>query len=282
MTSLSPNPLAKHFRQPAIYISLPSGGKYWPENHLEMPLSNEIPVYPMTTKDEITLKTPDALLNGAGMVAVIQSCCPNIKEAWSMPSIDVDTVLISIRIASYGHTMDVSTKCPKCTEDNDYAVDLRTALETIQVPDYSAPEKINGLKIVFKPQSFQVANKANMASFEEEKILSALNNESIPIEQKSLIVTQQMQKVVELTADTLTASTAYIELEDGEAVNNPDFIREFYQNAESKIIRTVQARLSAFSKEAAIKPYKVQCSSCQHQFEMNVDFNYSSFFAVGF
>jgi hypothetical protein len=61
----------------------------------------------MTTKDEITLKTPDALLNGQGVVNVIESCCPAIKDAWAMPSIDVDATLIAIRIASYGNQMDL-------------------------------------------------------------------------------------------------------------------------------------------------------------------------------
>ena len=31
--------------------------------------------------DEITFKTPDALLNGQATVDVIQSCIPNIKDA---------------------------------------------------------------------------------------------------------------------------------------------------------------------------------------------------------
>jgi hypothetical protein len=70
------NPLAKHFRQPAIYLRLPSQGQYWPENAITLPVTGELPVYPMTTKDEITLRTPDALINGTGVVSVIESCIP--------------------------------------------------------------------------------------------------------------------------------------------------------------------------------------------------------------
>ena len=77
----SSNPLAKHFRQPALYIKLPSSGRFWPDGSIEIPLNGEIPVYPMTAKDEIMIRTPDALLNGAGTVSVIQSCCPNILDA---------------------------------------------------------------------------------------------------------------------------------------------------------------------------------------------------------
>ena len=76
------NPLTKFFRQPAIYLKLPSNGAFWPNDAIELPLTGEIPVYPLTTKDEIILRTPDALLNGEGVVEVIQSCCPSIKDAW--------------------------------------------------------------------------------------------------------------------------------------------------------------------------------------------------------
>ena len=42
------NPLQKYFRQPAIYVKLPSDGKFYPEGTLEMPVNKEIPIYPMT------------------------------------------------------------------------------------------------------------------------------------------------------------------------------------------------------------------------------------------
>ena len=102
------NPLNKYFRQASVFITLPSAGQYWPEGTLVMPETGQLPVYPMTTRDEITLKTPDALMNGTGMVEVIQSCCPNIKNAWEMPSVDVDTVLIAVRKIGRAHRLNSS------------------------------------------------------------------------------------------------------------------------------------------------------------------------------
>ena len=61
MSNPASNPLFKHFKQPAIYLNLPSKGQYWPEGSIDYPATGDIPVYPMTVKDEITLKTPDAL-----------------------------------------------------------------------------------------------------------------------------------------------------------------------------------------------------------------------------
>ena len=85
------NPLNKYFRQAAIHITLPSNGDYPP--HVVTPsATGEFPVMPMTAKDEIKFKTPDALMNGQGVVDVIQSGIPNIKDAWQIKSHDVDTI----------------------------------------------------------------------------------------------------------------------------------------------------------------------------------------------
>ena len=81
------NPLKQYFRQPSIYIQLPSGGRFYQEGSLEPTANNEYPVLPMTTLDEITYRTPDALFNGNAVNSVIESCIPNIKSAWGMPEI---------------------------------------------------------------------------------------------------------------------------------------------------------------------------------------------------
>ena len=123
------NPLSKFYRQPKIYLSLPSKGKFYPEGAVEIPDNGEVPVFAMTAKDELTLKTPDALLNGAATVELIQSCIPNIKNAWAMPILDLDACLIAIRIATYGETMDVETTPPNTQTPAQYTIDLRQILD---------------------------------------------------------------------------------------------------------------------------------------------------------
>ena len=134
---MSNNPLTQYFRQPAIYVKLPSNGQHYPEAALKMPANNELPVYPMTAIDEITYRTPDALFNGNAVVNVIKSCIPSIQDPWAIPAMDVDTILVAIRIASYGHTMEISTSCPHCQHEADYGLDLRTVMERMRAPDYS-------------------------------------------------------------------------------------------------------------------------------------------------
>ena len=164
------NPLARHFRQPSIYIKLTSGGQFWKEGAVDLPAMGEIPVLPMTAKDEITLRTPDALINGTSVVQVIQSCCPNINDAWEMPSIDVDSTLIAIRIASYGPKMSITATCPKCNEEHDYDVDLQEALADIKAPDYNQTiTSPDGLEFKFRPLTYLQVSKAGVVQFEEQQ-----------------------------------------------------------------------------------------------------------------
>jgi len=276
----STNPLARHFRQPAIYFRLPSQGAYWPANTLTLPAHGEIGIMPMTTRDEITLKTPDALLNGQGVVSVIESCCPDIQDAWQMPSIDVDATLIAIRIASYGHQMDFDTTCPHCGSSNEHAIDLTQVLSNIQAPDYNIPLEVSGLKITLRPQPYTSANKTNMIAFEEQQLLRTLGEIEDDPESAKARFDQHLSKVIELNIGLLSTSTAAIITDDGTVVTDQQYISEFFNNADNRVIKAVQGRLKELSEAAGIKPITVICLNpdCQKEFPVSITFDYSSFF----
>ena len=274
------NPLAKHFRQPAIYIKLPSQGKFWPEGSLNMPVTGEIAVYPMTTRDEITLRTPDALINGSGVVDVIQSCCPEIVNAWNMPSVDVDSVIIAIRIASYGDAMNFTSQCPSCKNVDDYALALQEALGQIRMPSYSTPLEVNSVKIKLKPQPYFDLNKTNQAEFEQQKLLQAIQNTQLADDLRNIEITKHVNRILEIGYQTLTSSTESIET-DGQLVTDKNFIKEFYQNSPAQVSKTVRDHLTSINKQASFKPMHVNCTQCNHTFDIQITFDYASFFGLG-
>ena len=276
------NPLSGYFRHPAIYMRLPSKGRFWPNESLDMPVNEELAVYPMTAKDEITLKTPDALLNGAGIVSVIQSCIPEIKDAWQTPSVDVDALLIAIRIATYGHNMDFDTVCPHCNAENSHAIDLRPYLDGLVAPDYSEKVEYNDIKIKLRPQPYFTANKTSMIQFEEQKIIDTLNNATMDPEVKNIEITKSMQRLTEISVNTLRDSTDYIEMSDGTIVTNKDHILEFYQNVENKLTREIQVKLGEYNDSFQIKPQQVQCGECTKTYAIPMSFDYANFFGNGF
>ena len=282
-TIANDNPLSKHFRQPSIYFKLPSSGKYWADGSLTMPETGEIGVMPLTTRDEITLKTPDALLNGQGVVDVIQSCCPDIKDAWAMPSIDVDATLIAIRIASYGNQMDFGTTCPHCKTEQDHALDLGQTLSSIDPPSYDVPLVINGLRIKVHPQPYFALNKTNMIAFEEQQIVRSLQGLENDTQEAKKRFDEHLAKIIDLNINLLSSSTESIETADGTIVTNPEHIQEFYNNADTKVIRKLQEYLNELNVKSGIKPLDVTCTEeeCGKEYPVNITFDYASFFGSG-
>lgn len=277
------NPLAKHFRQPAIYIKLPSGGRYWEAGSLEMPESGEIAVYPMTTRDEITLRTPDALMNGQGVVEVLQSCVPAIKNAWRMPSIDTDAVLIALRIASYGHQMDFEGICRQCGEANTYGMDLRSLLSSIQCPDYESLCDLQAVNIKFKPQSYLQTTQVSQSTFEMrkyERLIEEMTEENV--EEKSKQAAAQIKRLNELAIDMISNATEYIiDIESEQKIDRRDYIKEFYSNVDSKVIQHVNEWLTEMQKVAVPKFHQVNCADCGAEMELQIMFDYANFFVIG-
>ncbi|MCX7596531.1 MAG: hypothetical protein N2235_22840 [Fischerella sp.] len=278
MENTAQNPLIKHFRQPAIYITLPSRGNFWDPSAINLPPTGEIPVYPMTTKDEILIRTPDALMNGQGVVDVIQSCVPNIKNAWAMPSVDVDAVLIAIRIASYGNEMEIDAKCPKCGESHKYGMPLGEVLSKIQCPNYDKPVEDNGLKIYLHPQNYFSLNETNQRSYQEQQLMRTLTDPNLDEKVKIAEFSKQIARIVELNIKVIVDSTACIVTNEGVTVTDPRFIQEFYENSSKQVIDKIKKQLEKNSTDASVPPFNVKCSECQEDFVVPVTFDYSSFF----
>jgi hypothetical protein len=273
------NPLRAHFRQPAIYLKLPSQGQFW-ETGLDLPDSGEIPVYPMTARDEILLKTPDALLNGQGVVDVIQSCCPNIINAWEMPSIDVDTVLVGIRIASYGNHMSIDTKCPHCETENNFEVDLNGYIDSITVPNYNQKIEHDKIRIKIRPQNYASVNETSKIQYEQQRVLENITADGNEDLNKAAEYKKHIARLVDLNAKLLVDNTEYIEITNtGTVVSEPEYIKEFYFNCDADVCKELQNKITEVNREGAIKPQTGTCSNCNKTYDVALTFDYSSFFA---
>jgi hypothetical protein len=196
-------------------------------------------------------------MNGQGVIDVIQSCCPDIKDAWRMPSTDVDSTLIAIRIASYGQGMDLTAKCPKCNEPHELSVNLSEVMSRIRYPNYSEKIDVGGVHIKLKPQEYFSVNQTDQIRFEEQRIINALTAEDATDEFRVATYSKHMERIVELNIKILVDSTEYIETTDGDIVNNPEYILEFYHQCETQIVTTIQTRLAELLESTRIQPVDV-------------------------
>ena len=279
-TSIANNPLAKHFRQPAIYLKLPSKGKFYPEGTLELGVSGDIPVYPMTVKDEFVLKTPDALMNGTSMSEMIRSCCPSIKDPWAIPMIDLDPILIAIRLASYGHDMDMKSNCQHCQAENDHTVDLRQVLDQLKpATAFDQTTYLDGLVFDVQPQTFQDINTASQMAFEQQRIIAVVSDTTTDIDERKAKFNESFAKLTELNIGTLVSCIKSITTAEGVKVIEKELIRDFLNNCDRKTYDDVREMITEKLKSTALDPMTVPCESCEKQYKITLDFNQSNFFA---
>jgi len=273
------NPLAGYFRQPAIYIGLPSGGKWYPENALELSANDEFPVYPMTAIDEITYRTPDALYNGRAFVDVVSSCIPNIKDAWNIPSCDVDTLLVAIRIATYGHEMEINSQCPECQSDEPRTLDLRQVMDSLQAPSYDEPITKGDLQIFIQPLTYQQLNKNNAIQFEEQKLIQLLPDTDMEENEKISKMTEATNKITSMTLAALANSIAAIVTPDG-TVTEKEHILEFLKNTDRGMFDTIRSKIVDLKSLSEVQPLEIECSSCQHKYKQGFTLDMTNFFGA--
>lgn len=282
--NMEQNPLRKYFRQPKVFITLPSKGNFYPVDAIAVPETGEHPVYAMTAKDELLMKTPDALLNGQATVDMIKSCVPSIVNPWHMPSIDLDAVLVAIRIATYGDTLEIDTKVPGSGEERKFDVDLRQILNKMVTVEYDNTVTIDNMKVTLRPLTYKEFTEASLTTFEEQRIFSLVNNNEIPDSEKLAKFNISFKKLTDLTVSTLSRSITSISVGD-EKVTNPAHIDEFINNADKNFYTSITNHLDIQKEKFSIAPMPVKSSQediaagAPETWEVPITFDQSTFFA---
>lgn len=270
------NPLQQYFRRPAVYIKLPSNGEGYPEGAIDIPENGEIPIYPMTAIDEITTRTPDALFNGSAVVELIKSCVPNIKDPWKVNNIDLDPILVAIRAATYGTSMEVNSTCPSCKEDAKYDINLTSLMSSFKHGEYHKPLVIGEMQIKFSPMPFTEMNKASLAQFEVQKVLQMILN--IDDEQARNEKTKEaMQQINSTYMDLICQMIQYIRTPTATVIDKT-FIKEFMVNCDKGSYDKIRDYSIELKQGTEIKPLKVKCIHCEHEYEQTFSVNVTDFF----
>lgn len=282
-SNIEQNPLKKYFRQPKVYVTLPSRGKFYPEGVLTPTETNEFPVFAMTAKDELVIKTPDALLNGQATVDVIKSCIPNITNPWFMPSVDLDACLVAIRIATYGEKLDITTKVPVLGEERQFSVDLRQILNKLVTPEYDNILKLGDINVELRPLSYKEFTDSNLKTFEEQRIFSLVNNDNMDDSEKLNRFSISFKKLTDLTVNMLSKSIAKLSIGDT-VVTSQAHIEEFIDNVDKEFFKGITDHLEEQRKKFAIEPIKVRsnkedvAAGVPEEWEVPITFDQSNFF----
>jgi hypothetical protein len=279
------NPLKRYYRQPQISIQLPSKARYYAADVVETTTTGEHPVLPMTAIDELAFRTPDSMMNGQATVDVIKSCIPTILDPWQLVNYDIDTVLIAIRIASYGETIDVTSGVPGTNESMTHTVSLPQMLEqlrNIEVTDTC--ELKDGLKITVSPLTYKQITESQLKTFEQQRIYAQVSQSQMTAEEKTKRFTDSFKVLSELNMSLLISNIDRITLPSGESVTDREQIKQFVENADAKLIKELENKLIDIRQQGSIKPFKAKATEEQIKagapatYEVPITFDNANFF----
>lgn len=270
------NPLKQFFRRPAVHFKLPSAGKGYQPGVLEMPESGELPVYPMTAIDEITVRTPDALFNGSAITDLVKSCVPAIKDPWRLNANDLDAVLIAIRAAGGQETLEIDTTCPKCENSERFGLNLLNVLAQMKQGDYDTPLAVNDLKIKFRPLTYKEMNQAATDQFNIQKVYA--NIESIEnVDEKAKVTQNAVRDITEATMKIISNTIDYIETPTT-TVTEKEFIDDFLHNCDGSIYIAIRDHNANLKNSTELKPLEIKCTNCSNEYQQPYTLNASDFF----
>ena len=263
---------------------MPSGVAYPP--HVVTPSqTGELGVMPMTAKDEIRFKTPDALMNGQGVVDVIQSCVPDIKDAWQVKSYDLDTILVAIRIATYGETMEINFTVPGANEKVSHTINLPAILDQLRSTKVDSEIVLkDGLRIKIRPLTYQDMTSTSLQTFQQQKMYSAIQDSQLSDEEKAKRFNDAFKSLTDLNSSILLKNINSMTMTDGTEITDPKHIKEFVDNANATLIKEIEDNLMELRGQGAVKPLKMKATEDQIKkgapvtYEVPVTFDTSNFF----
>jgi hypothetical protein len=278
------NPLKKYYRQPKQFVRLPSNYKYYKPGTIQIPESGEVAVFPMTAKDELLFKTPDALLNGEATVRVIQSCIPAITNAWEMPALDIDTCLVAIRMATYGTKMQVKVFVPKTKIEKDMELDLQAALDRLLSHTYEEQFLYENMEVTTRPLTYKEFTEAAIKTFEEQRLATVVQDKDMPEEEKIKRFQASFSKLTDINIQMVSASVASIRV-DGQTVTDKTQIQEFLENTSKEFYQTIIDQSTKQKDNFTIPPVEMTATpeeikaGAPETYKVPVLFDQANFFA---
>jgi|TARA_R110000772_G_scaffold19039_5_gene53506 hypothetical protein len=274
------SPLKKYRRQPKLYVSIPSNGKWYDETIVAENTYTNLAVFSMTASDEILFKTPDALINGIATANNISSCIPAILDPWKIKTLDLDAILIAIRMASYGETMNINTVCNKCSAENTYEVNLQSYLDYFASKTYVDKLSYNNFVLNFAPLNYKQWSEIQKQQTSYSRALNLQVSKIKDDDEKEKFIQTLIDKINYLVAKSVLDQVVSIEV-DGEVETNPAEIQEFLENQDVDLYHKIKKLIETNTKEWSLPSENVECTSCNNKSTIKVSLDTSDFFVQG-
>lgn len=279
MTSTKINPLSQFSKKIARYIKLPSQGAGYSKG-IKLSDSEELAVYPMTARDELMLKSPDALLNGSAVIEVLAHCVPDVVNPEEILTIDLDAIMVAIRMATYGDNMELIIECSACKHKNTVDLNLPSLLDQQTYwTGLTEIEMPGGIKLKLRPPNVKDKNKMSISSFDQMTELQQIDREEGQTTAKMAKANKSFGNLVDLSLHLVASSIEQAVTPEGIVITDLSTIKEWVLDLSKAEFDVIDAALRELAQIGLPKSMNVKCDACQSVFESAINFNPSDFFA---
>lgn len=263
MTAPNSNPLLQKLRVvQGETVRLPSRGLLYEEGILDPNVvDGEVRVMPMTIRDEILMRSPDALLSGEAVATVIARCIPQVLQPLQLHYSDLDFLFLALRKISYGPELEVSYKhnCDTA-KDHSYLVNVESQLrncvylDPLTVTDqYELHVKETDQIVRFKPIRTQDMIDILAPSAQTEMSAAEIEHEMIKL-----------------------ATTQIVSVDD---TTDRAEIFEWASLVPANVMRAIRTKIENMDRWGIGYKFPITCRDCGSHIEAEVPLNTVSFFS---
>lgn len=287
------NPLQGFFRKAKLQLQLPSNGQWYPKDSLVTNETGQVDVFSMTASDDIKFKSSETNFNGSSTYDLIKSCVPGIKNPEAMPSIDLDTVLLAIRQASYGNDFGLTVDVPGTSLKRKIKLKINELLEenasrdqwdeTLIITNSSTGDE---LTVIVKPN--------NLASFfamtkslvkQNQTVLKLAQNNDVADEDKLDALGVTIRDLGDLKIKLIIDSITSVSI-GNQSFNKTSDIENLIRNIDVDYFNAIENHITKQRKKYDFKT--ITCISTSEElaagapktFEATITFIQSDFFKV--
>jgi len=273
--------LQKYKRQPKIYIDLPSHGKFYNADIIQDEQYSQIAVFGMTTMDEIMIKTPDALFTGEATASIIKSCIPAIIDPWKLVGYDIDYVLLAIRVATYGETMNVGSSCPNCRQPNESQLDLQHLMGHFVDYPVTGQFTIGDLTVHVNPIDYATNTEFSREHYTLQRQISQIETQSISRMEKDKQLNDLMAQMTNLN---LRLAVSYIDriTDNKDEESDKSVILDFIKDHDAEFYNKLKESIKGITDVWDIPRFEATCinEECNKTYRSKINMDYASFFGT--
>jgi len=276
MNQEATNPLLAGIKKiPGISIPLPTRAFLYENGELapEAQEIGEVHVHPMSARDELTLKSPDLLLNGEGIARVIKKCVPEIINPRDLYQPDVDAILIGLRIATYGEKLGIrvsnphyNTEVEGSMKELSFDIDLKSCLQKgsyLESKDDCIVHLETGQTAIVQPIKMGLAVRLAQEDLEQ-------------IPEENIARNQMFKKRMDSVVDVMLSMISEV---DG--IKDREMIKEWYEKVPAKVFKGISNRAGEISSIGPLLKTAVKDPISGESWDTDIPIDPATFFDFG-